>query len=203
MKRLVLDLSLPVTLPDHLVHYQIQISHKEKAYKILVVARYYSISCMLHTVEFGNHKTGYIFLQILKSGYAKCMLINKGGYDATIWAERPRHPLVQVTPPPGSTCGRQPKTDRGRCVYKNIQIRVETGQGFEFDIDYSCVKPLNGHNYATWKVQCKMALIKDGPWKIVTGSEGEPEAENDRAKYMLRSCISYNKNNNITKMIET
>ena len=56
---------------------------------------------MLHTVEFGNHKTGYIFLKILKSGYAKCMLSTKGGYDATIWAERPRHPLVQVTPPPG------------------------------------------------------------------------------------------------------
>ena len=53
---------------------------------------------MLHTVEFGNHETGYFFLQILKSGYAKCMLINKGGYDTTIWAARPRHPLVQVTP---------------------------------------------------------------------------------------------------------
>ena len=46
------------------------------------------------------------------------------------------------------------------------------------------IKPLNGHNYATWKVQCKMALIKDGLWKIVTGTEGEPEA--DRAKYLLR-----------------
>ena len=70
---------------------------------MLVVARYYSIPCMLYTVEFGNHKTGYFSLQILKSGYAKCMLINKGGYDATIWAERPRHPLVQVPPPRGIT----------------------------------------------------------------------------------------------------
>ena len=48
------------------------------------------------------------------------------------------------------------------------------------------IKPLNGHNYATWKVQCKMALTKDGLWKIVTGTEGEPEAEADRAKYLLR-----------------
>ena len=53
---------------------------------------------MLHTVQFGNHETGYFFLKILKSGYAKYMLINKGGYDATIWAARPRHSLVQVTP---------------------------------------------------------------------------------------------------------
>ena len=55
-------------------------------------------SLALHTVEFGKHKTGYFCLQILKSGYAKCMLINKGGYDSTIWAARPCHPLVQVTP---------------------------------------------------------------------------------------------------------
>ena len=42
------------------------------------------------------------------------------------------------------------------------------------------IEPLNGQNYATWKVQCKMALIKDGLWNIVTGTEGEPEGENDR-----------------------
>ena len=48
------------------------------------------------------------------------------------------------------------------------------------------IKPLNGNNYATWKVQCKMALIKDGLWNIVTGAEGEPDAENGRAKYLLR-----------------
>ena len=29
------------------------------------------ISCMLHTVEFGNNKTGYFFLQIPKSGVCK------------------------------------------------------------------------------------------------------------------------------------
>ena len=29
------------------------------------------------------------------------------------------------------------------------------------------VVPLNGSNYVTWKIQCKMALIKEGLWKIV------------------------------------
>ena len=50
------------------------------------------------------------------------------------------------------------------------------------------IEPLNGQNYATWKVQCKMALIKDGLWNIIdiTGTEGEPEGENDRRKYLLR-----------------
>ena len=29
--------------------------------------------------------------------------------------------------------------------------------------------PLNAKNYATWKIQCKMALIKDGLWGITNG----------------------------------
>ena len=36
------------------------------------------------------------------------------------------------------------------------------------------VVPLNQGNYATWKVQCKMALVKDDLWGIVSGSEGPP-----------------------------
>ena len=48
------------------------------------------------------------------------------------------------------------------------------------------IHPLNGHNFATWKVQCKMALIEDRLWNIVTGTEAEPEGENDRPKYWLR-----------------
>ena len=31
--------------------------------------------------------------------------------------------------------------------------------------------PLNGTNYATWKIQCKMALIRDGLWNIVNETE--------------------------------
>ena len=36
--------------------------------------------------------------------------------------------------------------------------------------------PLNGTNYATWKVQCKMALIRDGVWNIVNGTEIVPDS---------------------------
>ena len=43
--------------------------------------------------------------------------------------------------------------------------------------------PLCGSNYATWKVQCQMALMKDGLWSIVTGSEVEPDRE-DANKYV-------------------
>ncbi len=50
------------------------------------------------------------------------------------------------------------------------------------------VTPLNGSNYPTWKVQCRMALMKDGLWAIVDGSEEcppESEAEN-RRKFVAR-----------------
>ena len=30
---------------------------------------------------------------------------------------------------------------------------------------------LNEGNYPTWKLQCKMALMKEGLWKIVIGKE--------------------------------
>ena len=48
------------------------------------------------------------------------------------------------------------------------------------------VVPLNGSNYSTWKIQCKMALIKDGLWGIVSGEEDPPGREEERAKYSLR-----------------
>ena len=38
------------------------------------------------------------------------------------------------------------------------------------------VVPLNGSNYGTWKVQCRMALVKDGLWSIVSGTETAPAA---------------------------
>ena len=31
--------------------------------------------------------------------------------------------------------------------------------------------PLTGSNDATWKIQCRMALMKDGLWGIVSGSD--------------------------------
>ena len=44
--------------------------------------------------------------------------------------------------------------------------------------DKSGVVLLNGSNYATWKIQVKMALIKYGGWGFVTDNEPEP-AEGD------------------------
>lgn len=46
------------------------------------------------------------------------------------------------------------------------------------------IKPLNGANYATWKVQCRMALIREGLWNIVDESEGVPEQNVE--KFRLR-----------------
>lgn len=46
------------------------------------------------------------------------------------------------------------------------------------------VVPLKGSNYPTWKIQVKMALIKDGLWGIVDGTEAPPssgDGSNDEA----------------------
>ena len=50
------------------------------------------------------------------------------------------------------------------------------------------VVPLNGSNYPTWKVQCRMALMKDGLWNIVNGTENAPSASDAdrRAKFATR-----------------
>lgn len=48
--------------------------------------------------------------------------------------------------------------------------------------------PLNGSNYPTWKVQCRMALMKEGLWNIVNGTETAPgQAQAEKyAKFMSR-----------------
>ena len=50
------------------------------------------------------------------------------------------------------------------------------------------IVPLNGSNYPTWKVQCRMALVKDGLWSTVNGTETIPEErEADKcAKFVAR-----------------
>lgn len=50
------------------------------------------------------------------------------------------------------------------------------------------LKPLNGCNYATWKVQCRMALVKEGLWNIVNGTEEVADDGNadQRSKFALR-----------------
>lgn len=46
--------------------------------------------------------------------------------------------------------------------------------------------PLKGSNYSTWKVQCKMALMRDGLWGIIEGTEVEPHEPGDRLKFLAR-----------------
>ena len=49
------------------------------------------------------------------------------------------------------------------------------------------VIPLNRKNYATWKVQCKMALVKDGLWGIANGTETAPaEGDEQLARFITR-----------------
>ena len=49
------------------------------------------------------------------------------------------------------------------------------------------VHPLDGSNFATWKIQCQMALMKEGLWNIVNGSETAPEEEGaNRTKFFGR-----------------
>ncbi|KAK3746619.1 hypothetical protein QZH41_003126 [Actinostola sp. cb2023] len=44
------------------------------------------------------------------------------------------------------------------------------------------VVPLDGSNYGTWKIQCRMALIKENLWSIVSGTEVAP-AETEVEKF--------------------
>ena len=37
---------------------------------------------------------------------------------------------------------------------------------------------LNGRNYPTWKVQCRMALMKESLWGIISGTEETPGEDN-------------------------
>ena len=41
------------------------------------------------------------------------------------------------------------------------------------------VVPLNGSNFPTWKIQCRMALLKQGVWRIVEGTEVAPDEEDE------------------------
>ena len=45
------------------------------------------------------------------------------------------------------------------------------------------ITPLNGTNYPSWKVQCRMLLVKEGLWGIVAGTEEPPNPETQGAQY--------------------
>ena len=48
------------------------------------------------------------------------------------------------------------------------------------------VVPLNGGNYSTWKVQCRMALMKVGLWGLVSGTEAVSDTADRHAAYAAR-----------------
>ena len=51
----------------------------------------------------------------------------------------------------------------------------------------SAIVPLKGANYPTWKVQCRMTLVRDGLWGIVSGTETAPAEGGDRrSKFLAR-----------------
>ena len=50
--------------------------------------------------------------------------------------------------------------------------------------------PLNGKNYPSWRVQSRMALMREGLWGIVAGTEQAPNetaGADERAKFSARS----------------
>ena len=49
---------------------------------------------------------------------------------------------------------------------------------------------LNSENYASWKLQLRMALIRDDLWDIVNGTEEKPNdaaSDEDKKKFKTRS----------------
>ena len=57
------------------------------------------------------------------------------------------------------------------------------------DVKQVLIFPLKGPNYATWKMQCMMALKKEGVWRIVSGTEAPPAedaAADTREQYVGR-----------------
>ena len=52
----------------------------------------------------------------------------------------------------------------------------------------TAIVPLNGKNYPTWKVQCRMALMKDSLWGITSGTEtlARDASADNRKKFEAR-----------------
>ena len=49
---------------------------------------------------------------------------------------------------------------------------------------------LNGSNYPTWRIQCKMALMKEGLWRIVTIEEVAPTSSaSGQSKFAARKTL--------------
>ena len=50
------------------------------------------------------------------------------------------------------------------------------------EVRSTVIVPLREKNYPTWKVQCRMALVKDGLWGVVDGTDTDPGTENVEAR---------------------
>ena len=50
------------------------------------------------------------------------------------------------------------------------------------------IVPLNGSNYPTWKVQCRMALVRDGLWARTETAPPEEEAARLSKFLANRNC---------------
>ena len=72
------------------------------------------------------------------------------------------------------------------CSQKLIELSGLKLQGIQMAKVRSAVVPLKGDNYATWKVQCHMALIKDGYLNIVSKTETVSTNAEARQKFMTR-----------------
>ncbi len=48
------------------------------------------------------------------------------------------------------------------------------------------VTPLDGKNYQTWRVQCQMALMREGLWGLISGGEVEPDVAERRVTYVAK-----------------
>ena len=68
-------------------------------------------------------------------------------------------------------------------MFKLISVTCEMAES----IRLAAVVPLNGRNYPTWKIQCRMALMKEGLWSIVSEEETEPQSgRTEIAKFRSR-----------------
>ena len=70
-----------------------------------------------------------------------------------------------------------------RALFKLISVTCEMAESMRL----AAVVPLNGKNYPTWKIQCRMALMKEGLWSIVSEEETEPQSgRTEIAKFRSR-----------------
>ena len=71
------------------------------------------------------------------------------------------------------------KNNLNDCAKSASQIIMATANS-------SGIVPLNGSIYNTWKIQCKMALLMQQLWGIVSGTETAPAGADELAEYQIK-----------------